>query len=359
MKTANNNYVVSANQKVNSTQNDFKTTCLNGNVVSVWQQMYNANTKKAFTTATTSDALGNIYVAGSTYINGTNGQDLTVMKYNSAGLQQWVKHYNGPGNNYDIASGIVVDNAGNVYVTGASVGLFFALVDYVTIKFNSAGTQQWATRYNFSNGIDIPAGITLDNSGNVIVSGSSASSSINNNWDFATVKYNASTGVQMQVQRQTNTGNAQDKLIAQTKDNNGNIYTTGITSSNGTNFDVQTIKYDQNMNVIWVKTFDGYGKFDQGTDIAVDNVGNVIVTGYATRNNLTKELLVLSYSSNGNLNFKTLKQPLYDASNAEGIKVNIKSANEIFIGGNYTTSGNQDMVILRFDSRKKQLRKNL
>lgn len=350
LKTANSSYVVSANQKVNSTQNDFKTTWLNGNIATVAQQLYNASTKKAFTTVTTSDALGNVYVAGSTYINGANGQDLTVMKYNSAGVQQWVKHYNGPGNNYDIASGIVVDNAGNVYVTGASVGLFFALVDYVTLKFNSGGTQQWATRYNFSNGIDIPAGITLDNTGNVIVSGSSSSSSINNNWDFATVKYNSTTGVQMQVQRQANTGNAQDKLIAQTKDNSGNIYTTGITSSNGINFDVQTIKYDQNMNLIWTQTFDGYGNFDQGTDIAVDNSGNVIITGYATRTNLSKELLVLSYSPTGALNWKSLKQPQFNSSNAEGIKVKIKNNNEIFIGGNFTIAGNQDIAILRFDN---------
>ncbi len=261
-----------------------------------------------------------------------------------------VKHYNGLGNNYDIASGVVVDLSGNVYVTGASLGFGFALIDYVTIKYNSSGTQQWATRYNYSNGMDIPAGITLDNTGNVIVSGSSASSSINNDWDFAIVKYNASTGTQMQVQRQANTGSAQDKVIAQTKDNSGNIYTTGITSSNGTNFNVQTIKYDANMNLLWVQNFDGYGKDDQGTDIAVDNAGNVIVTGYSTLTNLTKELLVLSYSPSGILNWNGKKQPVYNASNAEGVKVRIKNNNEIFIGGNYTIGTNQDMVIVRFNT---------
>lgn len=350
LKTSSGSYVVSSNQKVNSTQNDFKTTCLTGSVTTIWQQMYNANTKKAFTTTTTSDALGNIYVAGSTYINGTNGQDLTVMKYNSSGVQQWVKHYNGPGNNYDIASGIVVDNSGNVYVTGASVGFLFALVDFVTIKYNSLGTQQWVTRYNFSNGLDIPTDICLDNSGNVIVSGSSASNSMNSNSDFTTVKYNASTGSQIQVQRQSNTGTAQDKVLAQTKDASGNIYVTGVTSLNGTNYDVQTIKYDANMNFVWVNSFDGYGNYDQGADIAIDNSGNVIVTGYTTKSNLTKELLVLSYSSSGSLNWKAVKQPKINASDAEGLKIKIKSNNEIFIGGNYTINNNVDMVVLRFDN---------
>lgn len=345
-----NSYVVSANQKVSTTQNDFKTTCLNGNVVTVWSQLYNASNKKAFTTATTKDAAGNIYIAGSTYMSGLNGQDLTVIKRSSTGQLLWVKHYNGPGNSYDIAAGIVVDNSGNVYVTGASIGFLFALVDYVTIKINSTGIQQWATRYNYSNGIDIPTGITLDNSGNVIVSGSSSSSSTNNNWDFATVKYNSSTGVQMQVQRQVNAGNAQDKLIAQTKDANGNIYTTGITSSNGTNFDVQTIKYDQNMNLIWIQTFDGYGNLDQGSDIAVDNLGNVIVTGFTTRPNLSKELLVLSYSTSGSLIWKSQTQPKFDNSDAEGIKIDIKNNSEIFIGGNQTINNNTDMSIKRYNN---------
>lgn len=349
LKTANNTYIVSANQKISSTQNDFKTTSLTGNIITVWSQLFNVSNKKAFTTATTSDNSGNIYVVGSTYVNSTNGQDLTVIKYNNAGVQQWVKHYNGPGNNYDIAADVVVDASGNVYVTGASVGFLFALVDFVTIKYNSAGTQQWVSRYNFSNGIDIPAGILLDNSGNVVVSGSSASSSINNNWDFTTVKYNATTGTQMQAQRQVNAGVAQDKVLASTKDNNGNIYTTGLTSSNGVNFDVQTIKYDMNMNVVWVKTFDGYGNFDQGADVAVDNLGNVIVTGYATKQNLTKELLVLSYSSSGTLNWQMLKQPKINSSNAEGLKVRIKTNNEIFVGGNYSTNNNSDMAVLRFD----------
>ncbi|MBI2723021.1 MAG: S8 family serine peptidase [Bacteroidetes bacterium] len=345
LRKVNNTYVVSSNQKISTTQNDFKTTALNGNVTSLWAQLYNASNKKALTTAMTSDNNGNIYIAGTTFINSSNSQDLTVIKYNAQGQQKYVKHYNGPGNNYDVASGIVTDNNGNVYVTGASIGNFPSFLDYVTLKLDSMGITQWTSRYNFSNGMDIPTDLLLDNSGNVIVSGSSASSSMNNNSDFTTVKYNATTGAQMAVQRQNNPGTAKDMVTAQTKDANGNIYTTGTTSSDGINYNVQTIKYDANMNPVWVKTFDPYGKYDTGSDIEVDNLGNVIVTGYATKTNLAKMLMVLSYNSSGNLNWKALKDV-----NGEGVKVVIKSSNEIFIGGNININGNQDMAILRYNN---------
>ncbi len=47
----------------------------------------------------------------------------------------WISTYNG-----GAAQAIAVDDLGNVYVTGASGG-------YVTIKYDSAGQQQWVARY--------------------------------------------------------------------------------------------------------------------------------------------------------------------------------------------------------------------
>ncbi|MEO0097607.1 MAG: SBBP repeat-containing protein [candidate division WOR-3 bacterium] len=44
----------------------------------------------------------------------------------------WVRRYNGPISNDDEAHAIAIDNNGNVYVTGYSVGRFR---DYATIKY--------------------------------------------------------------------------------------------------------------------------------------------------------------------------------------------------------------------------------
>jgi hypothetical protein len=60
----------------------------------------------------------------------------------------WVRRYAGPYGD-DYASAIAVDGAGNVYVTGASRGSGAGYInDYVTVKYDSLGNEQWVARYN-------------------------------------------------------------------------------------------------------------------------------------------------------------------------------------------------------------------
>src|SRR5207244_7925028 len=65
----------------------------------------------------------------------------------SQATQEWVQTYNGSGNGLDISFSVVTDNLGNVYVAGNSSGETSAN-DITTIKYNSAGQQQWVKRYN-------------------------------------------------------------------------------------------------------------------------------------------------------------------------------------------------------------------
>ena len=57
-------------------------------------------------------------------------------------------HYNGPGNGEDMARDLVLTDAGDIYVTGESLGNG-TWADVATVKYGSDGTQLWVARYNY------------------------------------------------------------------------------------------------------------------------------------------------------------------------------------------------------------------
>ena len=86
---------------------------------------------------------------------------------------------------------IVLDCSGNIYVTGGSAGSGTLQDDYATIKYNSAGHQQWAARYNGPrNGGDRANAIAIDPAGHVCVTGFSTDPQTD--VDCATIKYRLS-----------------------------------------------------------------------------------------------------------------------------------------------------------------------
>jgi Secretion system C-terminal sorting domain/Beta-propeller repeat len=137
--------------------------------------------------AMTIDNANNVYVTGYSYIN-INAFDYVTLKYNSSLVQQWASRYNGPGNGNDVANYIAVDNYGNVYVTGRSLGSGTG-EDYAAVMYNSSGTEKWVARYNGpAGGTDASTSIAVDASGNVYVTGRSAGSGTGT-FDYATLKY--------------------------------------------------------------------------------------------------------------------------------------------------------------------------
>jgi hypothetical protein len=261
-----------------------------------WVQRYNSPENTYDTPKDIiNDRFGNIYITGS---GGSNGHSfgLFLIKYTSAGIQQWIKTYSGPANMQDGGYSLCTDNAGNIYVTGESAGVGSSL-DFVTISYNTSGVVRWIQRYNGpANGDDRAFSITKDNSGNIIVTG--RSTGVGSNFDYCTVKYN-STGIQQWVQQYNGPGNYIDISHAVITDSAGNVYVTGssMSSSQVNSVDMATVKYNASGIEKWVQRYNGSGNSeDHAWAIAVDIFGNVFISGTGSGVTSYHDIITIKYT---------------------------------------------------------------
>jgi hypothetical protein len=234
------NIYVTGRSRGLGTEYDYATVKYDSSGVEQWVARYNGSGNHIDgAKAIALWGVGNIYVTG--YSHGTDtDRDYATIKYDSSGVEQWIARYNGPGNNYDYANAIAVDDSGNVCITGGSVGYGTAL-DFATIKYNSSGVEQWVARYNGSGyNYDDAAGIAIDFVGNIYVTGPSDGSTTHT--DYATVKYDP-TGMEQWVARYDGPTNYDDYSFAIAVHNGGSVYVTGRSEGVGTDQDYATIKY--------------------------------------------------------------------------------------------------------------------
>jgi hypothetical protein len=259
-----------------------------------WVRGYNGagdGSDKAVDIAT--DGSGNVYVTGESYGGGTDF-DYCTIKYDASGTEVWAKIYNGPGNDYDNATAIAVDGSGNVYVTGQSNGNATGS-DYATIKYYPSGDTAWVRRYDGpASGSDCARAVAADDSGFVYVTGYSDSTSTYQ--DYLTIKYDSS-GNQIWVRRYDYGVSGSDNAYAIAVDGSGNAYITGMSGSGGVaGLDYATVKYLSNGDTAWVMRYNGTGSgSDYGQAIAVDDSGNVYVTGYGLGSGTEEDIYTIKY----------------------------------------------------------------
>jgi uncharacterized delta-60 repeat protein len=275
---------------------DYATIKYNSAGVRQWVARYDFNHSWDQASAIAIDGAGNVYITGPSHNYGI-ADDYATIKYNSSGVQQWVKRYNGSIYNTDWATSIAVDDEGNVYVTGYSfsdIGGF----DYATIKYTSYGNTVWIKRFNGpGNNDDIPSSIAVDEAGNVYISGYSLKSETD--YDFLTVKYNSS-GTEMWVKTYDGPGIGIDRVKSLVLDENANVYITGISKGIGSGYDFTTIKYTSYGNAVWIKRYNGPGNnTDGGHSIAVDDAGNVYVAGVSTGIGTYSDYTTIKYNPSG------------------------------------------------------------
>ena len=221
----------------------------------------------------TVDASGNVYVTGYTFSQGAGSADVLIAKYDTDGTIQWQRCLGGA--DIDIGYGIAVDDSGNVYVAGYTTSQTAGLDDVLIVKYNASGTIQWQRRLGGAS-VDMGYGISVDSSGNVYVTGYTQSQT-SGVQDVLVAKYNTSGVIQWQ-RGLGGAGNDQGTGIA--VDASGNVYVTGQTTSQGAGGnDAIVTKYNTSGGIIWQRRLGGTAE-ESGAGLEVDDNGNVYVTGY-------------------------------------------------------------------------------
>jgi Fibronectin type III domain len=293
----------------------------------------------------TVDDAGNVYAAG--YVSDgvifNTNYDYLVVKFGSDGVQQWAQRYNGPGNNADFATRVVVDAAGGVYATGFSYGQNY---DWATLKFAPDGTQQWLRRHSGPGwGDDRPADMVLAPGGNLVITGFSKNTGDNLTNDAETLSYDPHGGLVWQ-QRWTDTVASHEVPTDMDVDAAGRIAITGATAESASPYAVPapvTLRYDAAGALTQTIRNVAAG----GESVDSDGAGNVFLAGsfFGT----PEASSVARYDPAGNLVWST---PITIGANdaLSGLRLAAHATGAVTVAGTVSdlSTGNGDYLTIRY-----------
>lgn len=274
----------------------------------VWTQILSSSDSIS-TSGIAIDNANNIYITGETYgvVSGQTSagrSDYWLAKYDISGSRQWVRQFGTARSDY--SRNVAVDTSGNVYLTGYT-SYSSSDDDGWVVKLDSNGTQQWRRALETSTSYSsITNGVAVDSSGNVYVTGytntSLVSGQSNAGLQDAYVASYTSNGTQRWVRQFGSSSN--DYSSAMAIDSSGNLYIAGDTygSLQGTNVgsaDAWLARYDSSGNRIWLQQF-GTSRSEETTSLTVDRTGNVYLSGFSRNSGSTpNDPWVTKYKSNG------------------------------------------------------------
>lgn len=328
----NNDVIITGYRFISGTDYDIATVKYNGTTgAEIWSVIHTGSGLFDGGKDVTVDGSDNVIVAGTHSFSATD-IDYRVIKYNSAGVQQWT--YSDGTTLNDEGKVVVTDAAGNIYVAGhTEFSTATTYVDFLLLKFTPAGALTYSvTRDSGFGNLDTPHAMKLDASGNIYVGGQGFTT-VENEEDYMLVKFN-NAGTFQWLQLYAGDAEALDRINALDVDQTtGNIYVTGRSKSNDSSEDYYTIAYDPTGGVIWSDRYTSSGLgFDEAADIVLGASGNLYVTGYSYRGTSNNDYTTLKYDLAGNLIWETSFDGPASLSD-QAIRMKLDPMENIFVTG--------------------------
>jgi hypothetical protein len=312
-----------------------------GNSVTV---KYDVNGKQLWSapyngTAIAVDAAQNSYVTG---VSST----FTTLKLSSAASNLWTKTWTYAGY-ANLSQGIAIDSSTNVYVTGSETYFNSGGVTELhlgTLKYDLNGNLLWSESAGSAFGSVQVVGLVLSTSGNAYIEGNSGGLG-----GFYTYQYeNDGTGG---VFARDPSLSPADTARGLALDNLGNVLVTGGGNHNYGAFQYETFKLDTNGNYLWTNFYPSVVTGNSiATSIVVDQGNNAYVTGYSPSlgTNSTSDIVTLKYDSNGNQVWLQRYDRPGDGNDAANA-IAVDNSGNVYVAGYETeTNGYTSMILIKY-----------
>jgi hypothetical protein len=293
-----------------------------------WAQQFISPAGSSAVKGVAVDSIGNVYIGGEFYsgtelkigdvaLTNHDAQDGFLAKLDRLGNVVWVKQMTG--NQPDGIASVRVDAFDSVYVLGLSRSSIITFgetnltgqgdTDYILAKLDAAGNFVWV-KQGAGPGVEIALGLGVSPSGDCFLAGYFQTTPTANfdgvvltnrsgppppGWPYSSdgflAKYDSNGNLQW-AQVYDHVGDSVNCPVA--ADADGNCYVSGFISKTSRFGDttlqplsqrnIFVAKYDPSGRALWAKQFGGKipgdGSENQGTCLAVDVSGNVLLTGF-------------------------------------------------------------------------------
>ncbi|MBK8209508.1 MAG: SBBP repeat-containing protein [Rhodospirillales bacterium] len=247
------------------------------------------------------DKSGNVIVSATT----SYPFDTWITKYNSSGGLVWTKRFDSGTN--DFAYRVAVDGLGNVYTAGTNGPLGNGNKNAVLVKYNSAGVQQWSKFFG-TDQLDECNGIAADKNNNILLVGTTwgpfAGPDPSNTSRDAWIAKVDGTGKFLWTKQLDSLDADIDYGNAIAVDASGNVLVGGLTygrfnagSTRGTK--AWLAKYSAGGAIRWIREYAPVGRNPDVRSLAVDSTGKIITTGRSKWSHYSDGAYVAKYSSAG------------------------------------------------------------